>query len=160
MHILKISTIAVAAALISAVPASAQTQVVRVIIDSHLPQPTDLGAFYTASCHSLKYTLKISRSAKSVILSRANGTTIDLTETTVGTRLLANDVLVDVGFNCPHGSINIFLKGVKLVDLGTPIGFQDHINVDENGTVSKGSPRVAGIDRLARPRPDTPLSIP
>lgn len=160
MHTLKITAIALVAASISAVSAYAQTQTVRLIINSHLPQATDLGATYTVSCHSAKYALKVSRSEKSVFLSRVDGTNTDLTNTTVGTRLLEDDVLVDVGFNCPHGSINIFLKGVKLVDLSTPTGFHDHINVNENGIVSKGSPRVAGIDRLARPRPDTPLSTP
>ena len=62
------------------------------------------------------------------------------------------DVLVKVGFNCPQNAINIFLKGVKLVDLGAPTGFRAAITVRSNGdVVNSHSAGEVRIDELATP---------
>ena len=71
---------------------------------------------WAASCGTMKYELKVSREGKSVVLSRSDGVEADLSATTLGARLLDEDVLAEVGFNCPMHALNIFLKGVKLVD--------------------------------------------
>lgn len=140
--------------------AGAQTQRIRLVFESHLPQASDLGTTYVARCHSVKHELRVLRAAKSVRLSRADGSEVDLSSTTIGVRLLEDDILVDVSFNCPHGSINIFLNGIKLVDLGAPSGFRDHINVAADGKVGTSSPRPAAIDEMARARAETPAARP
>lgn len=71
--------------------------------------------------------------------------------------LLEEDVLVDVGFNCPPEAINILLKGVKLIDLEAPTGFRDAISVHASGEVAQSSPRTERVDELAKPK--TPISV-
>ena len=46
-------------------------------------------------------------------------------------------------------ALNIFLKGVKLVDLGPPQGFRDAISVHEDGQPGKSEPREVRVDELA-----------
>jgi hypothetical protein len=130
--------------------ADAQPQRVRVVIGSHLPQAMDVATVYGATCQSVQYRLTVTP-AQSVILSNGNGADIDLTATTVGARLLEQDVLVKVGFNCPHDALNIFLTGVKLVDMAMPTGFRDVISVRADGTVGTSYPTGARIDELASP---------
>jgi hypothetical protein len=147
------------AALVAA-STSAQPQRVRVIMGSHLPSATEKSATYAASCGPIAYRLTVTPAKKSVILVRSNGPDVDLSTTTVGARLLEEDVLVQVGFNCPYNALNIFLKGVKLVDLGQPTGFRDHISVDANGEPGASSPAQAPVDELAIPRPETKVPQP
>jgi hypothetical protein len=130
--------------------ADAQPQRVRVVIGSHLPQAMDVATVYGATCQSVQYRLTVTP-AQSAILSSSNGADVDLTATTVGARLLERDVLVKVGFNCPHDALNIFLTGVKLVDMAMPTGFRDVISVRANGTVGTSYPTGARIDELASP---------
>jgi hypothetical protein len=132
-----------------AMSAHAQAQTLRVIWGSHLPSAKAINSTYAASCGAVKYELKVSREGKSVILSRSNGPDVDLSATTVGARLLDEDVLAHVSFNCPMNSLNIYLKGVKLVDLGVPQGFRDVISLHEDGQLGKSEPREARVDELA-----------
>lgn len=138
-----------------AVSAHAQTQTVRVGWSSHLPRAHDVGTVYAASCGEVNYALKVSREQKTVTLVRSNGPDVDLSATTVGARLLDEDVLAHVGFNCPMNALNIFLKGVKLVDLGAPQGFRDVISVGADGQPGKSEPRDARVDELAVARTGT-----
>jgi len=137
--------------------ASVQTraQTIRVLMGSHLPRASGETSAHTASCGAVNYTLKVSREAKTVTLSRSNGPDVDLSATTVGERLLDEDVLAHVGFNCPYKALNIFLKGVKLVDLGVPKGFRDSISLHEDGQLGKSEPRDERVDELAVPRTGT-----
>jgi len=137
--------------------AHAQTQRVRVITASHLPPATEKSTAYAAHCGQTAYQLIVTPADKTVILRSSDGPDVDLGGTSVGTRLLEEDVLVEVGFNCPYGALNIFLKGVKLVDLGQPSGFRDHISVKSNGELGNGAPVAAPIDELAIARPETAL---
>jgi hypothetical protein len=139
----------------AAASAHAQTQTVRIAFGPHLPRAQELTTAYTAACGAVKYELKVSREEKSVILSRSNGPDVDLSTTTVGARLLDEDVLAHVGFNCPMDALNIFLKGVKLVDLGQPQGFRDVISVGTDGQPGKSEAREARVDELAVPRTGT-----
>ena len=136
-------------------PARVQAQTIRVLTGSHLPRASAESTAYTASCGAVNYALKVSREAKTVTLSRSNGPDVDLSATTVGERLLDEDVLVHVGFNCPYKALNIFLKGVKLVDLGVPTGFRDSISLHEDGQLGKSEPREERVDELALPRTGT-----
>ncbi len=130
-----------------AAPSRAQT--IRVAWGSHLPRAQQVTTTWAASCGTMKYELKVSREGKSVILSRGDGVEADLSATTLGARLLDEDVLAEVGFNCPMHALNIFLKGVKLVDLGPPQGFRDAISVREDGQPGKSEPREVRVDELA-----------
>lgn len=133
-------------------PAHAQPQRVRLVTASHLPQPSDVATIYVASCTSGQYQLTVSPAQKMVTLSKNKEADIDLSTTTVGSHLLEQDVLVKVGFNCPQNAINIFLKGVKLVDLGAPTGFRAAITVRSNGdVVNSHSAGEVRIDELATP---------
>lgn len=138
--------------------ASAQTRRVRVITGSHLPPATETSTRYAAHCGQTAYELILTPADKTVILRRSDGPDVDLAATSVGARLLEEDVLVHVGFNCPYGALNIFLKGVKLVDLGAPTGFRDSISVRSNGELGPSSPAAAPVDELAIPRPETKLN--
>jgi hypothetical protein len=131
--------------------AQAQTRTLRIAFGPHLPRAQDVTTAYAASCGAVKYELKVAREGKSVILSRSDGPDVDLSATSVGARLLDEDVLVHVGFNCPMKALNIFLKGVKLVDLGVPQGFRDVISVHEDGQLGTSEPREARVDELAIP---------
>jgi hypothetical protein len=133
----------------------AHAQTIRVLMGSHLPAATAKATAYFASCGAVHYTLKVSREAKTVTLTRSNGPDVDLSATTVGERLLDEDVLAHVGFNCPMNALNIFLKGVKLVDLGVPKGFRDSISLHEDGQLGKSQPREERVDELALPRTGT-----
>jgi hypothetical protein len=133
----------------SAKSADAQSQTLRISWGSHLPRAQDVSTAWAATCGTVKYELKVSREGKSVTLSRSNGPDVDLSMTTVGARLLDEDVLAHVGFNCPMKALNIFLRGVKLVDLGVPQGFRDVISVGEDGQPGKSEPRDARVDELA-----------
>ncbi|RFP20268.1 hypothetical protein D0T25_15545 [Duganella sp. BJB488] len=108
---------------------------------------------YAGKCGEVHYKLVVSPENKTVAFSADGMPDADLSGTTVGARLLEEDVLVHVGFNCPHQAINIFLKGVKLVDLGAPTGFRDSISVRSNGEVSKSYPRGERLDELAIAHP-------
>jgi hypothetical protein len=143
----------------AAASAHAQTRTVRIAFGPHLPRAKEVTTAWSAACGTVKYELKVSREAKSVILSRSNGPDVDLSATTVGARLLDEDVLAHVGFNCPMNALNIFLKGVKLVDLGVPQGFRDVISVHEDGQLGASEPRDARVDELALPR-GTAIEIP
>ncbi|WP_147330414.1 MULTISPECIES: hypothetical protein [unclassified Duganella] len=136
-----------------AVPASGDEQRVRLITASHLPQAARLETVYAGKCGEVHYKLVVSPENKTVAFSADGMPDADLSGTTVGARLLEEDVLVHVGFNCPHQAINIFLKGVKLVDLGAPTGFRDSISVRSNGEVSKSYPRGERLDELAIAHP-------
>ena len=133
--------------------AHAQTQRVRLFTASHLPPATEKATTYAASCGATQYQLRVQAAERSVVLVRSDGPTVDLSATSVGARLLEEDVLVDVGFNCPQNALNIFLKGVKLVDLGMPTGFRDAISVRANGDLGASAPKTAPLDELAIPRP-------
>jgi hypothetical protein len=145
-------TLAVLPAAMLALPAGAQPpQRVRVVIPTHLPQSTDVATVYAATCQTVPYKLTVTPAQKTVILS-TGGPDVDLSDTSVGARLLEQDVLVKVGFNCPHDAINIFLSGVKLVDLAMPTGFRDGVSVRANGDVGKTMPMVVPVDEMATPR--------
>ena len=133
----------------------ARAQTIRVLMGSHLPRASGETTAYTASCGAVNYELKVSREAKTVIIKRSNGPDVDLSATTVGERLLDEDVLAHVGFNCPMNALNIFLKGVKLVDLGVPQGFRDVISVGADGQPGRSEPRDARVDELAVARTGT-----
>lgn len=133
--------------------AAAQAQRVRLVVGSHLPPATGVERTYAATCGFVQYQLAVSAVAKSVVLHASGRPDTDLSGTTVGARLLEQDVLVDVGFNCPDGALNIFLKGVKLVDLGAPAGFRDHVSVKSDGTLSDTAPRAERVDELANAQP-------
>ena len=133
----------------------ARSQTIRVLMGSHLPRATGEATAYVASCGAVNYELKVSRQAKTITLARSNGPDVDLSATTVGARLLDEDVLAHVGFNCPTNALNIFLKGVKLVDLGVPQGFRDAISLHEDGQLGKSEPREERLDELAVPRTGT-----
>ncbi len=135
------------------VPAFADEQRVRIITASHIPQTTQLETVYAGQCGEAHYKLVVSPENKTVVFSADGMPDADLSGTSVGARLLEEDVLVHVGFNCPYQAINIFLKGVKLVDLGAPTGFRDLISVHSNGEVSKSLPRSERLDELAIARP-------
>jgi hypothetical protein len=135
--------------------AHARAQTIRVLMGSHLPRASAETTAYTASCGAVNYVLKVSREAKTVTLARSDGPDVDLSATTVGARLLDEDVLAHVGFNCPHKALNIFLKGVKLVDLGVPNGFRDAISLHEDGQLGQSEPREERLDELALPRTGT-----
>jgi len=137
--------------------AGAQTQRVRVIFGPHLRPATDTSMTHAAHCGQTAYQLIVTPADKTVVLRRSDGPDVDLGGTSVGARLLEDDVLVHVGFNCPQGALNIFLKGVKLVDLGAPSGFRDSISVRSNGELGPGAPTAAPIEELAIPRRETPL---
>jgi len=138
--------------------AGAQTQRVRVIFGPHLPAATDTSTSHAAHCGQTAYQLIVTPADKTVILRRSDGPDVDLGGTSIGARLLEEDVLVHVGFNCPQGALNIFLKGVKLVDLGAPTGFRDHISVKSDGELGTSSPAAAPIEELAIPRRETKLN--
>lgn len=142
-----------ASTLVASVQAQAQT--IRVLMGSHLPRASGETTAYTASCGAVNYELKVSPKAKTVTLTRSNGPDVDLSATTVGERLLDEDVLAHVGFNCPMNALNIFLKGVKLVDLGVPKGFRDSISLHEDGQLGKSEPQDERVDELALPRTGT-----
>jgi hypothetical protein len=143
----------------AAAPAHAQTRTLRIAFGPHLPRAQAVTTAWAAACGTVKYELKVSREAKSVTLSRSNGPDVDLSATTVGARLLDEDVLAQVGFNCPMNALNIFLKGVKLVDLGVPQGFRDVISLHEDGQLGTSEPSEARVDELALPR-GTAIEIP
>ncbi len=134
-----------------AAPAFADEQRVRIVTASHLPQAAQLETVYAGRCGEVRYKLAVSQENHTVAFSADGMTDVDLSGTTVGARLLEEDVLVHVGFNCPRQAVNIFLKGVKLVDLGAPTGFRDLITVRLNGEVSKSLPRSERLDELAIP---------
>ena len=135
----------------AAEPASPELQRIQVFIGSHLPQATGVETVHAATCAAVDYRLVVSPAKKTVILSAGGRADADLTSTTVGARLLEEDVLVKVGFNCPMDAINVFIKGVKLIDLGAPQGFSDHLSVSSNGTVRTGRPKAEHVDEMARP---------
>jgi hypothetical protein len=135
--------------------AQEQTRTVRMIWGPHLPRANGVTTDYAATCGTVDYALKVSREAKSVILTRSNGPDVDLSATTVGARLLDEDVLVHVGFNCPMNALNIFLKGVKLADLGAPTGFRDSISLHADGKLGPSEAREERLDELATPRTGT-----
>lgn len=135
-----------------AVPAFADEQRVRIVTASHLPQAAQLETVYAGKCGEVGYKLAVSPEHKTVVFSADGMADADLSGTSVGARLLEEDVLVHVGFNCPRQAVNIFLKGVKLVDLGAPAGFRDAITVRLNGEVSPSLPRSERLDELAIPR--------
>jgi hypothetical protein len=146
-HTLLSTTVLIGA--MSAASAHAQTRTVRLVMGSHLPRAAEVSTAYAANCGKVNYLLKVSRAGKSVILTRSDGPDVDLSATTVGARLLDEDVLAEVGFNCPLNALNIFLKGVQLVDLGTPTGFKDVISLHADGRLGTSEPREARIDELA-----------
>jgi hypothetical protein len=148
-------TIAFMLASLLGAAAGARAQTIRVRMGSHLPSATRVATTYAASCGAVNYELKVSHDAKTVTLGRSNGPDVDLSATTVGARLLDEDVLAEVGFNCPYKALNIFLKGVKLVDLGVPTGFRDSISLHEDGQLGKSEPQEERVDELAVPRTGT-----
>lgn len=131
--------------------ASADSQLVRLITPSHIPQTTQREIVYAGRCRDVPYRLTVTPEQKTVVFSADGMRDADLSGTTVGARLLEEDVLVEVRFNCPYQAINIFLSGVKLVDLGMPKGFRDVITVRANGEVSKSLPRDERLEELAIP---------
>jgi hypothetical protein len=132
-------------------PASAQSQRVRLVTPSHLPQATDAATIYTASCGTGQYQLIVTPAKKTVILRASQRPDLDLSTSTVGLRLLDKETLVQVGFNCPMDAINIFLRGVKLADLAMPTGFRDSISIRGNGDMISTHPEDVAIDALATP---------
>lgn len=138
-------------AMVVAMPASAQSQRVRLVTPSHLPQATDATTIYNASCETGQYQLIVTPAKQTVILRGGQRPDLDLSSSTVGLRLLDKEALVQVGFNCPMDAINIFLRGVKLVDLAMPTGFRDSISIRGNGDMISTHPEEVAIDALATP---------
>lgn len=151
MTIAALSSIALlAGALAGAAPTTPQVRV-RLVMASHLPQATGTQTVHAATCGAVAYRLAVSPGSKSVVLSASGVPDTDLSTTSLGARLLEQDVLVDVGFNCPLNRLNIFIKGVKLADLGAPTGFRDHVSVGLDGSVGKTSPSAVDISEMATP---------
>jgi len=151
MHMKILLASALLTSMMFAPPASAQSQRLRLVTASHLPQATGAATIYTASCEAGQYQLIVTPAQKTVFLNRSKQPDLDLSKTTVGLRLLDPEVLVQVGFNCPMDSINIFLRGVKLVDLAMPTGFRDSISIRKNGEMTATHPVDVAISELASP---------
>lgn len=156
MPIRILTSLALIAALASvsaaAEPPASDMQRFQIVMGSHLPRATKVETVHAASCQTVDYRLVVSPEKKTVILTANGRADTDLSATELGARLLDEDVLAHVGFNCPMNALNIFIKGVRLVDLGAPKGFSDSISVRSDGTVSASSPKAEHVDEMARPR--------
>ena len=132
-------------------PASAQSERVRFVWASHLPQATEVATIYAASCETGQYQLIVTPARKTVVLRGGQGADVDLSTTTVGLHLLEAEVLAQVRFNCPKDAINIFLRGIKLADLAMPTGFRDSISIGKNGEIKNIHTEDVAINQLATP---------
>lgn len=151
LSLLFVSGASLAQSATPASPPSEKPQRLIFSLGSHIPQPVGVSIVHTASCGSTDYRLSVAPKAQTVILSTSGRPDVDLSATALGARLLDKDVLARVGFNCPMDALNIFITGIKLVDLGAPKGFTGHLSVRSDGTVRQSAEKAEHVDEMATP---------